>query len=330
MSNQILKIINRAIKKKDKYSILTFNTHERYQTQLAKTGHDFYAFNYDDSKEWFDNHGTMPDNYYVLPKNSIYYALDFDFILSQSKFGQFQVVQNINQRLKLPVISLEHTLPVENWPDSHLENFRRMVGDINVFISDYSANKWGLHTNSIDVVKHSVGTDLFKPDERVKKKVQVLSVVHDFINRDYCLNYSGWKRITEGMPVRVVGDTEGLSKPAASVKDLVKEYQSSQVFLNTSTLSPIPMALLEAMACGCAVVSTANCMIPEMIEHGVNGLISNDETELRDHLEKLLADEDLRIKLGKAARETILKDFSESKFIDNWNKIFDRAYSYGA
>ena len=56
------------------------------------------------------------------------------------------------------------------------------------------------------------------------------------------------------------------STPAESVADLVNEYCSSKVFLNTSTVSPIPTTLLEAMSCGSAVVSTATCMIPEIIE----------------------------------------------------------------
>ena len=53
---------------------------------------------------------------------------------------------------------------------------------------------------------------------------------------------------------------------------------------------------------------------------------SNDEEELRGYVEQLLGDEELRTKLGNAARETILNDFSEKMFIDSWNNIFDAAY----
>ena len=151
-------------------------------------------------------------------------------------------------------------------------------------------------------------------------------MVNDFVNRDYCCNYSGWQRITENFETRLVGKTEGLSKPAASVKELAEEYNTAQIFLNTSTISPVPTCLLEAMSCGSAVVTTATCMIPEIIENGVNGFMSNDEEELKGYIKQLLDDEDLRNKMGKAARETILTDFSESKFIDTWNNIFDKAH----
>ena len=325
MSNQTLSIINKATKVKEKYDILTFDTHERYQTQLCKTGHNFYSFRYEDCKEWDDTYAPKPDNYYVLPPNSIMNGLDFDFILSQSKFGQFQTAHRIYEVLRLPMISLEHTLPIPSWTESQTHMFRQMVGDINVFISEYSIREWNIQGNH-DVIHHSVDSETFYPKE-AEKTNDVLSVVNDFVNRDYCCNYSGWKRITQDMNVKLVGTSkDGSSKPAESVADLVNEYCSSKVFLNTSTVSPIPTTLLEAMSCGSAVVSTATCMIPEIIENGVNGFISNDEEELKAYITQLLQDEELRTTMGKQARETILTKFSEEKFINNWNNIFKKAY----
>lgn len=324
MSNQTRSIISKATSKKHRYNILTFDTHERYQSQLAKTGHNFYSFRYDNCKVWDESYARRPENYYTLPNNTIYGWLDFDFILSQSKFGQFQASQNINQQLHLPVVSLEHTLPIPSWPEQQTEAFRQMRGDINVYISEYSAGEWGENVDN-KIVHHSVDTNVFKPKEHSRNR-SVLSVVNDFANRDYCCNYSGWQRITKDLPVRLVGNSPGLSEPAKDIDDLVQEYRKAGVFLNTSTVSPVPTSLLEAMSCGCAVVSTATCMIPEIIENGVNGFISNDEKELREYTEKLLADPDLAGRMGAAARNTILEKFSEESFINNWNEIFDLAY----
>jgi len=324
MSSQTASIIRSAIEKKKQYNILTFDTHERYQTQQCKTGHNFFSFRYDGCKEWDTNYSEIPSNYFIMPNNSLVTGVNFDFILSHSKFGQFQMAHRINQMLGVPIISLEHTLPIENWPEQQLNSFRSMVGNINVFISEYSAGKWNMNCDNT-VIHHSVDTELFVQSD-VEKTGKVLSVVNDFINRDYCCNYSGWQRITKDLPVRVVGNTPGLSEPAKDVNELVLEYQQASVFLNTSTVSPVPTSLLEAMSCGCAVVSTATCMIPEIIENGVNGFISNDEAELRSFTEDLLKDEKLRKSIGQKARETILEKFSEDKFINNWNKMFDLAY----
>ena len=327
MSNQTASIISKSICKKKTYNILTFDTHERYQTQLAKTNHNFYAFRYDGCKQWDVTYGKQPKNYYTLPPNSIYNSLDFDFILAQSKFGQIQAAHQINRILRLPIVSLEHTLPIPSWPNEQFFHMRQLVGDINVFISEYSVNTWGMADEQHEVVHHSVDAELFttSSDEREHR---ILSVVNDFQNRDYCCNYSGWCRITESFKdkVKLIGNSPGLSEPASGPEGLSQEYQKSLIFLNTSTVSPVPTCLLEAMACGCAVVSTATCMIPEIIEDGVNGFISNDEEQLKTHIQWLLDHPDTAVSMGKNARQTILDKFSEEQFINNWNNIFDKAY----
>lgn len=318
-------LVQKVNKPKDEpYNILTFNTHERYQTQIAKTGHNFYVFNFDGGKDWYSGHAPMPSNYYQLPKNSIYPGITFDFIFVNSKFGQFQTAVQINSSLQIPVLVLEHTLPHTNWPKQHLEYFQKMVGDVNVFITNYSRDKWGIKG---EVINHSIDTELFAPisGEWIRKD-QVLTVAHDFIKRDYALNYQGWERITNGLPRVVVGDTEGLSRQSKSVEELVKTYQESLVYINPSVLSPIPTSMLEAMSCGCAVVSTATCEIPNIIKHGENGFISNDEGELRQYIDTLLNNPELAKKMGESARQTVIEKFSEERFINEWNNIFDKTY----
>ena len=79
------------------------------------------------------------------------------------------------------------------------------------------------------------------------------------------------------------------------------------------------------MACGCVIVSTANCMIPEIIQHGANGLISNDPKELRSYLEMLLNNDSIAQKLGENARKTIEEKYSLERFTKSWNKAFKLA-----
>jgi glycosyltransferase involved in cell wall biosynthesis len=83
--------------------------------------------------------------------------------------------------------------------------------------------------------------------------------------------------------------------------------------------------MLEAMSCGLPVVSTNNCMIPEVIEHGVNGFMSNNPKELRGYCELLLNDEKLAIEMGLAARKTIVDKFNLNRFVNEWNNVFERA-----
>ena len=326
MSNQTLSILQKAANpKKEKYNIITFDTHERYQTMMARTGHNFYSFQYDGCKQWVDAYGKKPDNYYTLPKNALVNGIDFDFILSHSKFGQFQFAKQMQQVFRIPLISLEHTLPIPSWPEQQLKEMRAMIGDQNIFISKFSARRWGIFPHT--VIKHGVDTEQFTPGEEERDNV-VLSVVNDYKARDYCCNYAGWERITKDLPTRLAGTSPEpeFSKAAENVDELTLAYRRSSIFLNTSTVSPVPTSLLEAMACGCAVVTTATCMIPEIIKNGVNGFISNDEAERRGYVEQLLSEPKLAIDLGLAARETVIKDFSVDVFVNNWNAVFDTAY----
>jgi glycosyltransferase involved in cell wall biosynthesis len=74
----------------------------------------------------------------------------------------------------------------------------------------------------------------------------------------------------------------------------------------------MPNVLLEAMASGVPVVSTAVVGIPEWIQSGRNGLLVDPRNPamLADALDLLLADADLRDRLAQAARQTIEAHFA--------------------
>lgn len=310
---------------KDKLDILTFATHERYESNLALTGHEFFSIQ--EIKEWNHDYGSPPDNYHLLPKGGGYIGRSFDLILSQDRFGQFPLAQRINKQLGIPIITLEHTVPTPNLPENQIHNMRLMAGDVNIFISEYSANTWGSLGNmkNINFIEHCVDTEAFKPVIMYKER-GILTCANKFVDRDYCLNFKGWERVTQGLPTKLIGDNPGISEAISDVDVLCEEYNSCGVYLNTTTFSTIPMSLLEAMSCGCAVVSTATCAIPEIIEHGVNGMISNDEKELRNYCRELITDPEKAAALGKQARETILTRFSKDRFLSEWNEIFKKTY----
>lgn len=319
MNNNLNNIINHTNSRDKKYKILTFQTHERYETQLCKTGHDFYSLTVDNLKKWNYNQLAPPSNYHILELNHLPAYLNFDFILAQTRFGQFQIAQKLNQALKLPIILLEHTTPQHLDPRTKAF-FSSMVADLNIFITQYSMEESKVFERT-RVIRHGIDTNVFK-DNNLEKHNDVLTVANDFKNRDVPLNYQGWCRITKDFQTRLVGDNKDLSQMASSVEELVEEYNRTKVYLNTTAFSPLPMSLLEAMSCGCAIVTTATCEIPNIIENGVNGFMSNDEEELKDYIKQLLGDENLRKKLGANARQTILDKFSEEMFIDNWNATF--------
>jgi glycosyltransferase involved in cell wall biosynthesis len=92
---------------------------------------------------------------------------------------------------------------------------------------------------------------------------------------------------------------------AGKVRDMEAELGAASVFALSSRVEGLPIALLEAMAKGLAVVSFDNCAGPcEVIEHGVDGLLvpGGDERALARAICALIESPDLRRRLGDGAR----------------------------
>lgn len=86
----------------------------------------------------------------------------------------------------------------------------------------------------------------------------------------------------------------------------------------------LPVTLLEAMALGAPVVATPVAGIPEAVAHGVNGWLvpENDVVALTEALRTLLADRELRDRLGAAARETVRQRFLQSQSTRELMRLF--------
>lgn len=87
----------------------------------------------------------------------------------------------------------------------------------------------------------------------------------------------------------------------------------------------LPLALIEAMASGCAVVGSDLPGLAEAIEHGRSGLLApaGEAPALAAVLATLLRDGDLRSKLGDAARERA-ELFSAARAGERFVELLDR------
>lgn len=310
-------------------NILTFPTHERYESGLAKTGHQFYAFRGPGLKDWNRKFAPLPPNYTLLDPDKGELQLPpevaFDIVLSQNRLGspsQFAIAASLSRSLHVPHVNLEHCLPHVSWSKGKILRLKEMRADYNVFIGDFSREAWLMDEGEAVVIEHGIDTDLFRPPEAaIDRKPMLLSVVNDWINRDWCCGFEFWRASTHGLPCFVVGDTPDLSKPAETTEELIWRYQNASIFVNTSLVSPVPTALLEAMSCGCAVVSTATCMIPKIVKHGYNGLLCETTEDMRTACERLLDDRKRCEELGRNARLTIEREFGMDDFVSNWQEV---------
>tara|TARA_R110000824_G_scaffold157293_2_gene330724 strand:+ start:1663 stop:2727 length:1065 start_codon:yes stop_codon:yes gene_type:complete len=328
----------RHISPEDKLNIITFCTHERYEQQLCKTGHNFFSLvegrlSGHTGKTWDTTYGKIPSNYYPI-ENMPSPDVDIDLVLCQTLCERINISKRIRADFNIPIISLMHVLPhVEQGAlisvEEQIARYYMYNEDVDqrVFISDFNRSAWGCDESNAAFIEHGMDCDFWMTPKVDARKNVCLSVVNDWPNRDWCCGFELWKNVVgfgtqDQLPIQPVGNSPGFSDPAKSIEHLREIYHNSRIFINTSTHSPVPTALMEAMACGCAIVSTETCMIPEIIEHGVNGFMSNDPKELRKYATMLIEDENLAKKLGNNAQKTIKEKYSLEKFISKWNELF--------
>jgi glycosyltransferase involved in cell wall biosynthesis len=107
--------------------------------------------------------------------------------------------------------------------------------------------------------------------------------------------------------------------------ELVDLYYSADIF----AFAPIwnegfGIPPVEAMAAGVPVVATRSGAIPETVKDQQTGLLvsKNDPRGLAEAILKLLHDDDLRVKMGRAARDRVHANFSWDKIAENMYKCY--------
>jgi glycosyltransferase involved in cell wall biosynthesis len=108
-------------------------------------------------------------------------------------------------------------------------------------------------------------------------------------------------------------------------------FHSANCFVMPSRAEGLPMAMLEAMACGIPVIATSVGAIPEAMTDGTEGFLvpPGDVDALADRMRRLGTDACLRERMGGAARERVEKDFSLERMCDKLLAIYQEVLSGG-
>lgn len=113
--------------------------------------------------------------------------------------------------------------------------------------------------------------------------------------------------------------------PPAEVPDVVA---AMDVLVCSSTFEGTPLAVLEWMAAGKAIVATRVGGIPVLINDGVEGLLvpPNDSASLGNAIDRLLRDPDERNRLGMAARRRQQTEFRLERTVDVLQDLYESLY----
>jgi glycosyltransferase involved in cell wall biosynthesis len=106
------------------------------------------------------------------------------------------------------------------------------------------------------------------------------------------------------------------------VRDLLQK--SSIVAFPSWYREGVPKSLIEACASGRPIVTCNSIGCKDVVDDGVNGFLVpvRDSDALAEKLRILIEDKDLRIKMGKAAREKAEREFSLDKVVQKHLEIY--------
>jgi glycosyltransferase involved in cell wall biosynthesis len=97
------------------------------------------------------------------------------------------------------------------------------------------------------------------------------------------------------------------------------------IFLLPSLTEGLPMALLEAMSCGKAIIASSVGEVPKVVDHGINGYLidPNDCTCLAELINKLYKDGSHLSVIGSCARKTVESKFSSQRMASEYCLLYD-------
>jgi glycosyltransferase involved in cell wall biosynthesis len=205
-----------------------------------------------------------------------------------------------------------------------------------------SVSGLGADRRRIRVIRSGLDVDFFRPPPGTRPPAAELRIVSAGWYRwlkgyEYAL--LAMRRLLDaGVPARLevmggdpptaLGDRSDRARIVHTVRDLELEgavrltdrvsseefrtrLWNADVLLHTSLSEGIPNVVLEAMACGIPVVTTACGGVREAVRDGTEGFVCElrDAPGLAHALETLWGDPELRKRMGRAGRERILAEY---------------------
>ena len=108
-------------------------------------------------------------------------------------------------------------------------------------------------------------------------------------------------------------------------RDVTDFLRACDVFIFPSLYEGLGIALIEAMAAGCACVASSAGPIPEVVSDGEDGILvpPADSDAIAATVCRLLEDESERLRLGTAASKTAFSRFQPQQSADALTRIYE-------
>jgi glycosyltransferase involved in cell wall biosynthesis len=111
--------------------------------------------------------------------------------------------------------------------------------------------------------------------------------------------------------------------------DVLSLHKAFDIFVMSSVTEGLGTSLLDAMACGKPVVASRTGGIPEVVEDGVTGCLvpPRDHTAMAEAIVKLLADKNLRERMGAAGLARVREQFTAERMVEKTLQVYEKLLS---
>ena len=112
--------------------------------------------------------------------------------------------------------------------------------------------------------------------------------------------------------------------------DIPRILTASDIFVLSSRWEGLPYTIIEAMMAGLPVVATRVGGVLELVEDGVTGFLvpPRNPDALAEALQRLIADPELRRRMGQTGREKTLKEFTLDRMLRETERVYEEVLKF--
>ncbi len=274
----------------------------------------------------------------------------FDFVLLEVYSGLSLIIADVASVIckifKLPVIMVLHGGNLPEYIEKHPRRTKRVLrrADCLVAPSSFLAKKIGDYGFEICVVPNVIELQsyLFRERRKLFPNLFWMRSFHPIYNPQMAIEvFAELRKNFPNATLTMAGVDKGLEselKKTVAESDLsaavsfpgfldakqkAEAFSQADIFLNTNRIDNMPVAVVEACACGLPVVTTNVGGLPYLISQGENGLLVENENvrEMVSAVESLLEDSDLAQRISRNGRILAERSAWENVLI-TWEKLF--------
>lgn len=258
--------------------------------------------------------------YYKIPlltkTKTILSIFDVTYLLVEPYNTYFRSKLYLKNFIKLASKKAQKILTCSNYTKNDLLKILNLPKEkIEVAYLGVSSKFKIIHKNNeMELVKKKYGIDNkyllyvgnFKPHKNVKRLIDAYNLLPETIKREYNLVLAGGesKRLTKSNKQLGLSDLQSTINVGHILdEDLPALYSSAELLVFPSLYEGFGLPPLEAMACGCPVVSSNTSSMPEVLGDAALFFNPYDVEEMSLAIRQMLEDENLRSRFRQKGLE---------------------------